>query len=124
MAASADDPAATATRCAKWRRRAALAAIAGKGSAVCSNRSAIAPAKACNAARLWAESTTNAAGGLRPAETGAAGGCSITTWALVPPIPKEFTPARRGVSLSGQALVCTATWNGLAAKSISGLGVS
>jgi hypothetical protein len=33
-----------------------------------------------------------------------AGASSSTTWAFVPPMPKELTPARRGVPFDSQAV--------------------
>ncbi len=46
------------------------------------------------------------------------------TWALVPPMPNELTPARIGPSVSGQSRGSLLTWNGVAAKSIRGFGRS
>ncbi len=44
------------------------------------------------------------------------------TWALVPPTPKELTPARRGRSARGHGCRLAVTWKGVRAKSIDGLG--
>ena len=41
---------------------------------------------------------------------------------LVPPMPKELTPARRGPLSAGHGLTVVFTRNGLFSKSISGLG--
>src|SRR3546814_6601655 len=51
-------------------------------------------------------------------ELARAGACSITTCALVPPTPSALTPARRGASPSGHAVIAALTTNGEAAKSM------
>ena len=55
---------------------------------------------------MWAESSSSCgereASGTEAAGTEAAGACSRTTWALVPPMPKELTPAQRGRPFDGQ----------------------
>ena len=54
-----------------------------------------------------------------------AGASSSTTCALVPPMPNELTPARRGVAVRRPVGAARSlTKNGLAAKSICGLGRS
>ncbi|AKA09248.1 hypothetical protein SAZ_41495 [Streptomyces noursei ZPM] len=53
---------------------------------------------------------------------GRAGASSRTAWALVPPVPKELTPARRGVSSVFQSVSSVQTWKGERTKSMSGLG--
>ncbi|CAM5512223.1 hypothetical protein SALBM135S_09158 [Streptomyces alboniger] len=63
-----------------------------------------------SAAGVLAESTRSlgpaaAASGAGPT----AGGSSTMTWALVPPMPKELTPARRGVGPAGHSLVSVPT---------------
>src|SRR3546814_8858408 len=55
-------------------------------------------------------------------ELARAGACYITTCALVPPTPSALTPARRGASPSGHAVIAALTTNGEAAKSMDGLG--
>src|SRR5690606_20194404 len=50
---------------------------------------------------------------LPPAAGGRAPGSSRTTCALVPPIPNELTPARRGAGPAGQGRSAVLTWNGL-----------
>src|SRR5262249_56543275 len=51
------------------------------------------------------------------------GASSRTTCALVPPIPREVTPARRGIpAIRSQARSSVLTKNGLFSKSISGFG--
>ncbi len=52
----------------------------------------------------------------------AAGASSSTTCALVPPKPKELTPARRGAAPRGQGRSVVLTKKGPPAKGISGLG--
>ena len=52
-----------------------------------------------------------------------AGASSRTTWALVPPMPNELTPARRGPA-AFQSVNVVLTKNGLPEKSIFGLGAS
>ena len=54
---------------------------------------------------------------------GGSGASSRTAWALVPPIPKELTPARRGPS-EGHGASARCTKNGVSAKEIRGLGRS
>ncbi len=53
---------------------------------------------------------------------GAAGGSSRTAWAFVPPMPKELTPARRGVGPAGHSVSRSLTWNGEESRSMSGFG--
>ncbi|SCG07095.1 hypothetical protein GA0115255_122255 [Streptomyces sp. Ncost-T6T-2b] len=67
----------------------------------------------------------------RPATTsfgrsgGAGGGASSrTTWALVPPKPKEFTPARAGPLWAGQAVGRVGISYGRVAGSMAGLRFS
>ena len=54
----------------------------------------------------------------------AAGGCSMMMLALVPPMPNEFTAARRGPAPSDHCVGVVLTRNGLCAKLILGLGWS
>ena len=50
-----------------------------------------------------------------------AGASSRTTCAFVPPIPKELTPARRGVLPAGQDLNLSLTKKGELSKSMFGI---
>ncbi len=66
---------------------------------------------ASSASRVFADTTQGTTVGLAAGvpSSGAAGSsgsgaCSITTWALVPLMPKEETPARRGRPVSGQTV--------------------
>ena len=53
----------------------------------------------------------------------AAGACSITTCALVPPNPNEDTPARRGRSTDGHSCCSATTFSRIWSNAICGLGV-
>ncbi len=72
---------------------------------------------------MRAESSRSCHGREGP-EGALSGASSTTTWALVPPMPKELTPARRGSAPRGQSRSRSLTWKGVDAKSIFGLGVS
>ncbi len=65
-----------------------------------SNRRAYSSASARRAASVWADSIRNRGSGSAPGW--ALGGSAITTWALVPPNPKELTPAKRRSPCSRQ----------------------
>jgi hypothetical protein len=78
---------------------------------------------ASRAASLRAETSNNWC--EREAAAGSGLGASSTiTCTLVPPMPNELTPARRGWSPRGHGRSSVFTKNGLASKSISGLGSS
>ncbi len=66
---------------------------------------------ASRAAGVRAETSRSCQGRERPA-AGAAGASSRMTWALVPPMPKELTAARRGSSPAGHGVNALATWKG------------
>src|SRR5690606_10682399 len=55
---------------------------------------------------------------------GRSGASSKMAWALVPPIPNELTPARRGWSVRGHGRGALLTKKGLSAKLICGFGAS
>ncbi len=80
-----------------------------------------------NAGTVKADSTngsdSGAAAGLA-ARAGAAGlgGSSTMTWALVPPMPNELTPARRGRSPAGHGCSCCTSAICAAAQSTAGVG--
>ena len=75
------------------------------------------------AASVWAESASSFHGRDGP-EGSAIGASSRITWALVPPMPREVTPARRGTPSVSQSRSSVLTKNGLLAKSICGFGRS
>src|SRR5207248_7908483 len=75
-----------------------------------------------NAASVLADSA-NKAGPAASALSVAAGACSSTTKAFVPPRPSELTAASRGRSPAGQSRHSVLTKKGLPAKSIFGLGL-
>ena len=52
------------------------------------------------------------------------GASSSTTWALVPPMPKELTPARLGALVRGQGRNPLFTKKGVSSKRICGLARS
>jgi hypothetical protein len=58
------------------------------------------------------------------ADAATAGASCTTTCALVPPTPKEFTPARRGPLRRVQSVSLSLTRNGLFSKSMAGFGAS
>src|SRR4029079_15300862 len=78
--------------------------------------------EARNAASVLADSVNNASLGS-PSASLAAGGSSSTTKAFVPPRPSELTAANRGRSPCDRSQHDVLTKNGLAAKSILGLGL-
>ncbi len=75
-----------------------------------------------SAAGVRAESTRRWAGDWALVRRGS-GASSSTTWALVPPIPNELTPARRGWPSHSQARRRVFTKNGELSKSMFGLGL-
>ncbi len=79
---------------------------------------------AASAVALRAESTSSCAAAGRGRARRCGGASSSTTCALVPPTPNELTPARRGVARAASPGGRALTKNGLAAKSICGLGLS
>ncbi len=78
------------------------------------------PARALRASSVCADrSSTCGSGDSAPRERG--GACSRTTWTLVPPMPTELTPARRGpYSGSGHGSASVTTWNGESSRASSG----
>ena len=73
--------------------------------------------------RLRADSSSSCRRRGRASAARAAGASSSTTWALVPPMPNELTPARRGDSAAGQSRpVGVDVERRLPAKSICGFG--
>ena len=118
--------AATTTRRRSKARRPSLSvkATSASGCSGCSLRcAASALALASSAARERAESVSNWNGQSEGSDFAGRGASSSTAWALVPPTPSEFTPARRGAS-AFQAVSRALTRNGLASKSIAGFGRS
>ncbi len=95
----------------------------GGASSLARNAARSAPA-AASAGAVRADTSTSStgrAGGV----VGRGGGASSTiAWALVPPKPNDDTPARRGPALAGHGVSACWTRNGLAAKSIVGLGAT
>jgi len=76
-----------------------------------------------SAASLRAETQSSCT--ARDSEPAATAGASSTiTWAFVPPMPNELTPARRGSASVIQGRSSVLTKNGLESKSISGFGRS
>jgi len=61
---------------------------------------------------------------LRDGEAVRSGASSSTAWALVPPIPNELTPARRGAAERGQARAVALTKNGVCSNAICGFARS
>ncbi|CAM3655202.1 hypothetical protein COSO111634_22085 [Corallococcus soli] len=116
--------ATTALRNGNARRPvASVCATSASGSSGCAWRCAASRCAACvTAAGVFADSRSNWTGFDGP-ESGRAGASSTTTCALVPPTPKELTPARRGSVPSGHAERFVWTKKGLLPKSIFGLGV-
>ena len=100
----------------------AKSARSGRSASGCSRRKAARrPAAAASAASVRAERRRSCQ--AREALPGsAAGASSRTTWALVPPSPRELTPARRGVGPAGQSVSRSATRNGLSSRRSFGLG--
>src|ERR1039457_5193165 len=89
-----------------------------------SSITAYAPARACKASGLRAD---NASSRGEPSSTagsaaGQAGACSRTACALVPPTPKELTPARRGPACSGNGTSSVGTRSGSLANGMLGFG--
>ncbi len=78
---------------------------------------------ASSAAADRADQTSKLLEGCGRARSGNAGASSSTTCALVPPMPNELTPARRGPRPAGQGRATPLTTNGLVAKWHLGLGV-
>ncbi|MNV64020.1 hypothetical protein D3C71_1566450 [compost metagenome] len=119
-----------ASTAVRWsnRRRPAFKVCAAAVSEICSGAwrwPARRSAMVCTAAALRAESRSRCGRWAAAACTaGRCGASSTTTCALVPPMPKELTPARRGCAPMGHARASVLTKNGLAPKSICGLGVS
>ena len=76
--------------------------------------------------RVRAESTSSCHGARRRRAGAAAGASSRTTWALVPPMPNELTPARaRAARAPATARSCGVDEEGPVARSrCAGLGVS
>ncbi|SCE30597.1 hypothetical protein GA0115236_147210 [Streptomyces sp. IgraMP-1] len=60
----------------------------------------------------------------RPGAAGRTGGSSRTMWALVPPKPKELTPARAGPSWAGQETASVGMVKGAFSYAMAGLTVS
>ena len=72
----------------------------------------------------WLRAESSSSVRLVPVGDGsAAGASSTTTCALVPPTPRALTPARRGWPWTVQSFSAALTKNGVAAKSIAGLGL-
>ncbi len=65
-----------------------------------------------------------AGSGVGSRSAGSAGGCSTTTWALVPLRPNEDTPARRGRPVSGQGVASVSSATAPAVQSTFGDGRS
>ncbi len=70
-----------------------------------------------------ADHTSSVLASCGRARVGAAGASSSTTCALVPPMPNELTPARRGPGMAGQGRATPLTTNGLVGRWHAGLGV-
>ncbi len=79
--------------------------------------------RALSGRTLQARAAPPAAGEAGAGET-AGGASSRTTWALVPPKPKELTPARAGPSWSGQGTARVGISYGRVAGSMAGLRFS
>ena len=75
-----------------------------------------------NASGVRAESGSSWCAAARRGRTGA-GASSSTTWAFVPPMPSELTPARRGARRRRPGGERVLDAERAPAKSISGLGV-
>ncbi len=75
---------------------------------------------ASSATEASAESKMAYGGAERVAGRG--GASSSTTCALVPPMPKELTPARRLPSIAGNGRSSPLTKNGVREKSMCGFG--
>ena len=89
-------------------------------SSFSARQSAILADMVSSADELRAEEISNCAG-HSTSDASRAGACSSTTWALVPPIPKELTLARRTPS-GFHAVHLSLTKKGLLAKSICRFG--
>ena len=109
-----------------WRVKAVSARRRAVPSASSSGHAARWPARAAvaasRAAGVFADSTSRCAGRLGRSPGGIAGASSRITCALVPPMPNELTPARRGSLSAGQGVARVLTKKG--PKSIRGFGRS
>ena len=124
-AASAASRATTLRRQAKPRRpRASVYSTASSGGASLSSRAASACDNCSSACGLRADRRSSRGVSPSPAAA-AAGASSTTTSALVPPMPKELTPARRGApAAAGHGASAVARRKGPDASSSAGLGSS
>ncbi len=118
----------TARRSSKcWRRWARVCPRSARDTpAASSRRTPAASSAGPDACRALSGRTERE--GVRAVARGSSGGrggaSSSRTWALVPPKPKELTPARAGPWCSGQSTGAVGISKGSAAKSMAGLGCS
>ena len=78
----------------------------------------------CRASGVFAETTSGSGGAGTAGETSTAGASSRITWAFVPLIPNEETPARRARSVRGQGSDAVSSWTSPADQSTCGEGAS
>jgi hypothetical protein len=95
----------------------------GGASSPARNPASSAPA-AASAGAVRADTSTSSTGRTGGVVALGGGASSTIAWALVPPKPNDDTPARRGPGPAGHGASACCTTNGLAAKSIFGLGVT
>src|SRR5271168_286972 len=79
---------------------------------------------AASAVSVFAESANVKSGRLLADRAGEGGASSSTTKALVPPMPTELTPARRGAAPTGNGNVRVLTKNGERSNGMRGLGLA
>ncbi|CAM4512707.1 hypothetical protein MYXA107069_23860 [Myxococcus xanthus] len=125
-ASSAPSAATTARRCSNERRPTFRVKATSSSASPGADSTCVASSRAITsrAEGVRADNVTTCNGRWPRAFSASGGDSSSTTWALVPPMPKELTPARRGPFSRGHALSAVLTKNGLRSKSISGLARS